>query len=485
MKGLADALAAWRGVLGEAAVAAAGARVEAANRATLAAPGRVMAVLSPGSRDQVRDCLRIATRFGVAVHAVSLGRNWGYGSSLPPRGEAVLLSLAGLDRVVRVDEAMGVARVEPGVSFAQLGAHLRAAGSRLLPPWTGSGPHTSLVGNVLERGIGKGLYEDMAAHACGFEVVLAEGGVLHTGPEEPWAVAGLAAEGCGPGLAGLFVQSNLGVVTAMDFRLQQAPALQQLLWARLPDGAALAACVDAMRPLLQRGDPWLRLEVVSLHRAATQGAVLAGGGWLAVVTVWGDGAEDLAVRRARAAGALGGFGGEVGMGAAADGASGGMDADWLRGEGLRGAYAAKPGGMPNDPDPDRDGCGIVWVAPALPMVGHAVAGAVEAIAGLLATWGFGPAISLRQFTGRTVHAVVGLFHDRAEPGGDARAAAAAAAVHGWLRSNRLAPYRLGVTEMAQHGVTINGEPSGRDALLRGFKRVADPACVLSPGRYVG
>ena len=481
MKELASALAAWRTVLGDAAVTACGPELLAANQATLAATGRIAAILSPTCRTQVQACLAIATRFEVAVYPVSLGRNWGYGSRLPPRGQAVLLSLAGLDRIVRLDEAMAMVRVEPGVSFAQLGARLAAAGSRLLPPWTGSGPHTSILGNVLERGIGKGLYEDMAAHACGFEVVLADGTLLDTGPVDPAGVAGCAANGPGPGLRDLFVQSNLGVVTAMDFWLHPAPALQQMVWARLPDDAALGACIEALRPVLQHGDPWFRAELVSTHRAATQGVTRwSGGGWIAVLNLWGDDAQDLAWRHARGQALLQACGGiEIGAGEAVSGAQTGMDADWLRGEGLRGAYAAKPGGMPLNPDPDRDRCGVVWIAPALPMVGDVVARAVGCIAQLVAAHGFGPAVSLRQTNGRTLLAVIGLFYDRDEPGGDDRVAAAAAAVHLWLRQNQLAPYRLGLPDLAQPPF-----PTNKDAPLQAIKKALDPACVLSPGRYL-
>ena len=163
----------------------------------------------------------------------------------------------------------------------------------------------------------------------------------------------------------------------------------------------------------------------------------------------------------------------VEAGAVEDGA--GFDMD---GAGLQSAYSAKPGGMPADPDPDRDRCGVRWVAPTLPMRGTMVAEVTDAIAGILGHHGFPAAISLRNATGRAVHAVVGLFYDRDEEGGDARAADCSTALHGWLRSNHLAPYRLGILEMA------DDEDPGRRALLRSLKQTIDPAGILSPGRYI-
>jgi 4-cresol dehydrogenase (hydroxylating) len=380
---------------------------------------------------------------------------------------------------------MAMVRIQPGVTFRALADHLAAVGSRLLPPTTGSGPHTSIVGNVLERGIGKGLYEDMAAHACGFEVLLPTGQTLHTGAGPHARLGGLLPVTSGPAVRDLFIQSNFGVVTALDLWLHPAPRHYQLVWGFLTTPATLAACIDHLRPLLQRGDPWLRAELVNQQRAASQGSATAAEGWIAVIRIWGDGAPDLAWRRETALACLRAAGGnQVDAGMVEDGAQFDMD-----GAGLQGAYAAKPGGMPENPDPDRDRCGVIWIAPLLPMDGPEIMRATAAIAAIQQRQGFAPAMSLRCATGRTIKAVVGLFYDRDQPGADERAAACSHEIHAWLRANGFEPYRLGILDMAE-AVTPDqpgdqsGDPSGRHALLRTLKQALDPDSIISPGRYV-
>ncbi len=375
----------------------------------------------------------------------------------------MLLSLAGLDRVLHFDEALATVKLEPGVSFAALAAHMAAAGSRLLPPSTGSGPQTSVLGNVMERGLGKGLYENMAAHAAGFDVVLPTGETVQT------------QAASGPGLHELFVQSNLGVVVAMEFRLHPAPPHRQLVWARLPDHAVLARFVDGIRPLLQQDDPWFRPELVTDHRAGTQGSATGAEGWLAAIWLWGRGEQDLASRRDAATAVLRACGGlQPGAGTVEPGTSFAFGF-----EGLRGAYSAKPGGMPADPDPDRDRCGVIWVAPVLPMVGEVVARTLDAAAAIMARHGFGPAISLRAMDGRTAKAVIGLFYDRDEPGADDRAATCNDALRALLQAAGLAPYRRSILDPAPTG------GDGRTRLLLAIKQVTDPSGILAPGRYIG
>ena len=460
----AAALDAWRAVLGAAGVIVSTDAVAAANCATFAASSFATAILLPSSRTQVARCLLIAAEFNIPVHPVSRGNNWGYGSRLPARGGSVLLSLAGLNRVLHFDEALATVTLEPGVSFAALAAHMADAGSRLLPPSTGSGPHTSVLGNVMERGLGKGLYEDMAAHAAGFDVVLPTGETVQT------------QAASGPGLHGLFVQSNLGVVVAMEFRLHPAPPHRQLVWARLLDGAVLARFVDAIRPLLQQDDPWIRPELVTDHRAGTQGSDTGAGGWLAAVWLWGRVRAGprgpprcsrfrVAVLRRDAAG------------------GGRRRARVVLRVRLRGAagrlfrQARRHAGAPRSgPRPLRRNLGGARAAHGGDAV---VARTLDAAAAIMARHGFGPAISLRAMDGRTAKAVIGLFYDRDEPGADDRAATCNDALTALLRDAGLAPYRRSILDPAPAG------SDGRMRLLLAIKQVTDPSGILAPGRYIG
>src|ERR1051325_3562235 len=102
----AEALAAWRELLGPEHVVTGGPRLELAERATFATTQSYLAVIEPKDRDEVAACLRIAVRYGVPLYPVSRGLNWGYGFSVAPQGGTVLLSLARLDRVVEFSEEL-------------------------------------------------------------------------------------------------------------------------------------------------------------------------------------------------------------------------------------------------------------------------------------------------------------------------------------------------------------------------------------------
>lgn len=210
--------------------------------------------VAPGSVEEVQALLRAAGELGVALWTVSTGRNLAYGGSAPVVPGSVVLDLRRLDAVITVDEDLGYAVVEPGVTFFALHRYLEERHSRLWisSPAPGWG---SVVGNALERGFGPTAYGDHAQQVCGMEVVLADGSVLRTGmgalPNgETW---GLFKSGYGPGWDQAFMQSNYGVVTKLCIWLMPRPeamAVARVEFAREED---LALAVDALRPLRIEG----------------------------------------------------------------------------------------------------------------------------------------------------------------------------------------------------------------------------------------
>jgi 4-cresol dehydrogenase (hydroxylating) len=137
----------------------------------------------------------------------------------------------------------------------QLHAFLAERGSNLMMSVTGAHPESSLIGNIVERGIGQGPYADRFSHVCALEVVLPTGECIHTGfdrfagcPSAP-----VARWGVGPSLDGLFSQSNLGIVTRMTLWLLPRPRHFQVLLGGLHDDARLGPLVDACRELRLEG----------------------------------------------------------------------------------------------------------------------------------------------------------------------------------------------------------------------------------------
>jgi 4-cresol dehydrogenase (hydroxylating) len=229
MTDLEACLRAWREAVGDPHVVTDGR--DPALRATFAHARRVPAIVRPHTIDDVRACVRAAARFGVPVHAVSRGLNWGLGSRLPHRDDVAVMDLSRMNRVRALDDVMGTATVEPGVTFADLHRALAAQGASHFVAATGSSPRASVLGNLLDRGDGVGPHTDRASHACALEVVLGDGSLVRTGFARfgESALAPLHRWGVGPSLDGLFSQSPFGVVTSGTVWLTPMPRSVQSL----------------------------------------------------------------------------------------------------------------------------------------------------------------------------------------------------------------------------------------------------------------
>jgi 4-cresol dehydrogenase (hydroxylating) flavoprotein subunit len=210
--------------------------------------------VSPASVEEVQQIVALAADCAIPVWTTSQGKNYAYGGPSPVRSGGIHLNLSRMNRIIAVDEQCGAVIIEPGVTFLQLHAHLRAIGSRL---WT-SVPDIgwgSVIGNSLERGFGYTAHGDHARMMCGLEVVLADGSLVRTGMgansnNDCWP---LYQGGFGPSLDGLFQQSNLGIVTKMGHWLMPTPQRVATCMVRAFDPNDLEAIVDALHPLMLDG----------------------------------------------------------------------------------------------------------------------------------------------------------------------------------------------------------------------------------------
>ena len=248
------ALAAWAEAIGPDYVVRDAETLRSAGTTTFSTTSKVRAIIRPGTRAEVQECLRIANRCGVPVYPFSTGKNWGYGSRVPVH-DGVLLDLGRMNRIVAFDEDLAYVTIEPGVTQRQLFDYLQERGSSLWMDATGASPDCSIIGNTLERGFGHTPLGDHCGSACGLEVVLPTGECIETGfgrfpgqkatPLHRWGV--------GPSLDGLFSQSNLAVVTRMTVWLMPAPESFQAFFFMCRDREGLGRVIDAMRPLRLNG----------------------------------------------------------------------------------------------------------------------------------------------------------------------------------------------------------------------------------------
>ena len=119
------ALLEWAEAVGPENVVTETASLRAAEMGTFATGHTIPAIVRPGDRQEVQECLRIANRCGVPVYPISSGLNWGYGSRVPAADGCVLLDLGRMNRIVDFSEKLAYVTVEPGVTQEQLYAFLR------------------------------------------------------------------------------------------------------------------------------------------------------------------------------------------------------------------------------------------------------------------------------------------------------------------------------------------------------------------------
>jgi 4-cresol dehydrogenase (hydroxylating) flavoprotein subunit len=523
-----SAVAEWTDLLGSEFVIADSGTLEAAETATFATTQSIPVILRPGTRYEVQECLRIAQRERIPVYPVSTGMNWGYGSRVPAATGCALMELGRMNRILDYDEDLAYVTIEPGVTQTQLVAFLRAQGSRLWIDATGSSPHSSLIGNTVERGFGHTPYGDHFANVCGLEIVLPNGECVETGFAR-FANARTAATykwGVGPSIDGLFTQSNFGIVTRMTVWLMPAPEYFQAYFFRCDDPEGVASLVDAMRPLRLNGTvrsavhigndykvlssiqryPWdqtrgetpLRPEQMPAFRQKYNFGVWNGSGGL-----YGTRRQVAEARRLIKRGLQGKvsklqFLDERMLDVARRFAKPyqwvtGWDLSrtielvtpvfgLMRGEPtdkpLASTYWRKRIPLPATYDPDRDRCGLLWCAPTAPLSGSQTRTLVDIANGTLLGHGFEPMLSLTLITERTLACVITIAFDRDCPGEDAKALTCYRDLLGRLTEAGYYSYRLGIQSMTEMSCE-----NGYNRFLRLLKDCVDPENILSPGRY--
>ncbi len=138
-----------------------------------------LAVVLPGSTDEVSEVLKVASEHGVPV--VARGSGTGLSGAAVPVADGILLAFDRMKRIREMDTENQVAVVEPGVTLEQLNAELAPLG--LIYPVSPGEQSGSLGGNVATNagGMRAVRYGVTRHHVLGLEVVLADGRVLRTG----------------------------------------------------------------------------------------------------------------------------------------------------------------------------------------------------------------------------------------------------------------------------------------------------------------
>jgi 4-cresol dehydrogenase (hydroxylating) len=529
---LGSAIRALRARLGEEAVLVGAAAARHYGPGTTGMRRTVPAILRPDCVAAIVAAVDIARTHGIALYPVSTGHNWGYGDADPVAEGCVVLDLSALDRILDIDAELGLVTLEPGVTQRKLKDFLDNKGLPFLVPTTGAGPHCSLVGNALERGYGITPYADHFAAVTALEAVLADGRIYRSAVQE---LGGEVVDrafkwGIGPYLDGLFTQGNLGIVTQMTIALAPRPERIEAFFFGVAHDSGLAAAVLAIRRILRdlRGvvgsinlmnarrvlamiEPYPRAQVGG--NGILPAAIVADladknkvSSWTGVGALYGTSASVKAARRTvrRLLRPVANRISFITPGSAASLCRLLQLVPCLR----HGRMAKRAGaldralrlmaGEPSETalplaywksamrpapgtglDPARDGCGLIWYPPLVPMKPESVTRYVELVGGICEAYGIEPLITLTSLSDRCFDSSVPLLFDGRDADQAARARACYRALFEAGRCEGFVPYRMAAHEMDH--VVRPGTPFWD--MVDAIKSATDPEQIIAPGRY--
>lgn len=525
-----SAIAEWTDILGESAVIAAS--TAGFDTSTIGTKRSIPAVLCPENQAQIPAILKVAQRCCVAVYPVSTGKNWGYGSANPAENDCVILDLSRLNSISDFDPEMGVVTVQPGVTQGALRDFLNNHEGDYLVPVTGAGPTCSILGNALERGYGITPITDHFSAVTKIEAILPDGTFYRTPLSELGGteVDGLFKWGVGPYLDGLFSQGNFGVVVNMTIALAPTPDTVTAFFFSTKDDAQLEALVPTVREVLRTlGGSVVAINLLNSqrmlsmmtpfpedkavdgvlpaheveHLASTHGVPA----WSGVGAIYASKEVARAARRTlrRLLGPVtdrlvfinrrkvdlaknvasvlpGRLGTRIkGM---ANTLSGALEIMHGTPNDVALALAYwRSGTLPNagqPKNPARDGCGLIWFAPLVPIRGADARRYTNMIERICPQYGVNPLITLTTINSRCFDSTVPLLFDRTDPEATARANDCYRALFEAGQKEGFLPYRLNIDAMD----TLNTSGSVFSKIASQLKAAVDPNFILAPGRYV-
>lgn len=529
-----ELLAALVSILGPDGVVSDADAIERTTRTCLPFHALASVVVYPSTAEQVQSVVQVASKADVPIWPVSTGKNFGYGEKTAVYEAGITMVLERMNRIWQVDEQLGFAVIEPGVTYKQINDHLKKTGSRLWADTAGTTQYASVMGNALDKGRGLTPMADHFGSLCGMDVVLPDGSLLETGggPTGNNAVRHTYKWGVGPYLDGLFAQSNLGIVVKAGIWLMPAP--EKFDFAAFEYKASpekLGAFIDDLRELVMaraiRAHPHLANDFAMMcilaqypydklggrrhlsDEAATSWREQHGvARWTFGCGLYGS-REEVRYQKRMIRKVLGRYGLVQFIGAA-------VRDDWygrlirtmaplvnrwlgkspeftdvmvpaidlFRGiptdEFVRQAYFKSHRHKPDkDVDPARDGCGLVWIGPVVPFTSGHVMKALSLTKQIFDRHEFDFFVEVIVESARSVILLVGVFYDKHDTVDSQRALA-------WYHEARDAyvehgypPYRATSMSMVN---ALDANPQAR-AFVASLKQSVDPHNLIAPGRY--
>ncbi len=499
---------------------------------TTGAKREILGVVAPTTRQEVVDIVKIANQHNIALYPISKGNNWGYGTANPATDGCVIVDLSGMTKISGYDADLGVITVEPGVTQGQLATFLLEHGDEYLMPTTGAGPEASILGNALERGYGLVPLADHFFAVMNLEAVLANGTIYRSA---------IYAKGChqvdkvfkwgiGPYIDGIFSQSNYGIVTEMTIALAPRPEHVETFYFDISSDADLEKTVDLVRNvLIEHGALIGSIKMISSLQLLSmtlpfpfdevaaspnnfiahlkQQAKQAGyAPWTCIGSFYGKKSIIKAAKHALKArikpdvnrvifltrsrvlllqSILKPLGFIIPKALFVQFQKMLIPLDLSEGRPNGGAlslcYRQLRQGVPQGVtlNPARDGCGLLWYAPLVPMKAALVRRYIDFVERTCAQYQMEPLITLSSVSEKCFDSTVPILFDLNNEDQTQRAKACFEALLEGGRKMGVYPYRTGVDMM--HDL-VNPEDTFWK-VQRSIKHALDPKGIMSPGRY--
>ncbi len=491
-------------------------------------------IVYPTNVKQVQAVVLAAKKFNVTIWPVSTGKNWGYGETTACYPDGITMILSRMNKIWHVDEKLGFAVLEPGVTYQQLNDHLKATKSSFWADVSGSTQSASVVGNALDKGVGVTPYADHFGQMCGLDVVLADGQILETGGglQGNNHVRHVYRWGVGPYLDGIFAQSNYGIVVKSGIWLMPKPEvfdwavfeytasedrfpqlmedLRQLVFSgalrarpHLANDFAMMCIVSQYPNELLNGKRYLDEQAMATWRKKHGVAR-----WTFGCGVYGS-KEEVRFQKHNLSHVLGKYGALRFLGMA-------IREDWLgsifrrivpfalRAIGKSPAFleALVPGinlfrGIPTDYfarqvyfkshknkpqtdiDPSRDQCGFLWIGPILPFTAEHVHKAFSLAKSISTKYEFDFFLEVLIENPRSIVFLLGVFYDRKDEADATRARAWYTEIRESFLQNGYPAYRTTTMSMAK---SLDSNPVTKN-FFNTLKKAIDPQNTIAPGRY--
>lgn len=495
---------------------------------TLGTKRHVLGVLEAQSVAQVQAIVVIADKNKVPIYPISGGRNWGYGSALPTTNNCVILDLSSMNRVIELNEELGYVTLEPGVTQEQLYEYIQKHDSHYMVPTTGAGPQGSIVGNALEKGYGVTPHEDHFDAVLNLKAVLPSGEMYESALSKFGGYRSdvLFRWKIGPYLEGLFAQGNIGIVVQATIALSQRPREITQFLAFIDDKhfedaissmasikknlGSLLGGVNIMNKrrllsMIEKKQEWMGDEIlpeVHIRELAKKRNlsdwVVMGGIYcpnevshgairfirkefrsVSKYTVFLDRKKVNLLKRLLSFLPLPKLKGTVrGLERALDILEGVPNA-----VALALAYLKNPHKSPTHDNlsPDKDGCGLIWYSPLLPIEASFVRDYTQEITRVCLSKGIEPLITLTAISERCFDSTVPILFDLNDEEEVSRARECHRLLLNLSKEMGIFPYRIDIDTMRKEYDQAEGSCF---TMMQQIKKAIDPNNIIAPGRYI-